>query len=86
MALDMNQLKVKLTELLKANDIKPGTKTARKYEYFFLHGAYAATGLEMPPSVIMLMMAGRSILEARALVANPASQMVTGAHLAERAH
>jgi hypothetical protein len=86
MSINMNKMKEALIELLKVNDIKLGTKTARKYEYFFLHGAYTAAGLEMPPSIVMLMMAGRSILEARVLTSNPAAQMVTGAHLIERTH
>jgi hypothetical protein len=51
-----------LREIFAANEINPKTKSALKYEYFFVQGAYAALGQQIPPALLMLMMAGRSIM------------------------
>lgn len=56
-------LQNRLRAVFDANDVKAKTKTALKYEYFFMQGAYAGLQQEMPPALVMLMMSGRSILD-----------------------
>ena len=58
-------LQQQLRALFEANNVKSKTKTALKYEYFFLHGAYAALNQQLPPAIVVRMMAGRSILDLR---------------------
>ena len=60
---EISVLKTKLKELLGKNEVKKGTKTALKYEFFYIHGAYAAHEQEMPPAVVLYLMSGRSILD-----------------------
>jgi hypothetical protein len=56
-------LQQRLREIFEANGVKPKTKTALKYEYFFVMGAHAAAGVEPTGAVTMYLLAGRSILD-----------------------
>ena len=59
----LNILKETLKEILKANDIKPGTRKAGDCEYFFLQGALTADStLANDPILMICLMSGRSIL------------------------
>ena len=49
--------------LFEANGVKPKSKTALKYEFFFVQGLFTAVNQKIPPALVMMMLAGRSILD-----------------------
>lgn len=60
----MESLINKLKDILKANNISEGTKTAQKVEFYFIQGAITADQsiLTDLPVVAICLMSGRSIL------------------------
>ena len=52
-----------LRELFEANGVKPKSKTALKYEFFLVQGLFTAVNQKIPPALVMMMLAGRSILD-----------------------
>ena len=59
-----DSLSNKLRDILKANDIKEGSKTAQSVEFYFIQGAITADQsiLTDLPAVAICLMSGRSIL------------------------
>lgn len=52
-----------LKELLAANEIERTSPDSRLAEHFYVHGLYAGAGFPAPDSLMVMLAAGRSILD-----------------------